>query len=193
MRIVVWNARSAFSRKAAALAGLRPDIAVIPECRRVTEASPGCSVWVGAIPSKGLAIMSYGHYRVTLAPDHEEEIRWAAPVLVTGPHSFFLLAIWEQRPYGTGVQRALARYGDLIKDGAAVVAGDFNQNANWDRAGRARNHTRTVQMLGDLGLVSSYHHHFGEAQGKEALPTYWHSPTRKALGFHIDYCFVPKQ
>jgi endonuclease/exonuclease/phosphatase family metal-dependent hydrolase len=121
------------------------------------------------------------------------KIKWAAPVSVTGPHSFFLLAIWSQRPYAAGVETALERYRQLISEGPAVVAGDFNQNAVWDRPNRTSNHSRNVELLGNLGLVSAYHHYFGVSHGAERHTThYWRGQTENEPIFHIDYCFVPK-
>ena len=193
MRIVVWNAYMSFGgRKQTALAELGPDIAVIPECGSLVDVPAGCSAWVGSNRHKGLAVLSYGDYRVSLDSKHDASIQWAAPITVTGPHSFFLLAIWEQRPYGEGVQSALELYRDRLTSGAAVVAGDFNQSSIWDRPNRPRNHTRTVGLLEELGLASAYHHHFEVDQGKELHPThYWHY--NPATTFHIDYCFMPEQ
>lgn len=54
------------------------------------------------------------------------------------------------------------------------------------------NHSALVALLSELGLVSSYHHFFGEAHGAETRPTcylLW----KEARPYHIDYCFVPKE
>jgi endonuclease/exonuclease/phosphatase family metal-dependent hydrolase len=46
-------------------------------------------------------------------------------------------------------------------------------------------------MLTELGLVSSYHHYYGEAHGTETRPTFYlHRNKRRP--YHIDYCFVPE-
>ncbi|MCE3241944.1 MAG: exonuclease, partial [Deltaproteobacteria bacterium] len=48
-----------------------------------------------------------------------------------------------------------------------------------------------VQQLTSLGLVSAYHHFFGEAQGAESRPTlYLRRDPEKP--YHIDYCFIPE-
>ncbi len=184
----------AFHRKQEAFLRLKPDVAVIPECAQDIKVSDGSSVWVGSIPFKGLAVIAYGDYAVSLDKAYEPGIQWAAPVEVTGPHSFFLLAIWGQRPYGEGVQTALDVYHEQLTNGPSVVAGDFNQNSIWDRPNRARNHTRTVDLLKDVGLVSAYHHYFGAAHGVELHSThYWRNRAETEPSFHIDFCFVPKR
>lgn len=100
------------------------------------EATEGCFVWVGSGRTKGLAIFSYGDYRVTLNRSFDPEIRWAAPVSVTGPTNFFLVAIWNMRPY-KDVDSALAKYRRLLNRGSAVVAGDFNGPPDFRRRGDA--------------------------------------------------------
>jgi endonuclease/exonuclease/phosphatase family metal-dependent hydrolase len=73
-----------------------------------------------------------------------------------------------------------------------VIMGDFNSNAMWDKKRRpARDHSAMVGALSELGLVSSYHHFFGEARGKETRPTHyfrWHEHEP----YHLDYCFIPQ-
>ena len=42
-----------------------------------------------------------------------------------------------------------------------------------------------------FGLVSAYHHFYGEDFGKETRPTYYHR-AKKDSKFHVDYCFFPE-
>lgn len=183
----------ALHRKMDALLSLHPDIAIIPECAAQADSPEGCSVWVGSIRFKGLAVLSFGDYRVALDESYDPSIQWAAPVRVTGPNDFFLLAIWGQRPYGQGVQTAIETYRSQLSAGPSVVAGDFNQNSAWDARNRPRNHTNTVEMLGELGLISAYHHYFRRPQGRERHYThYWRGQPESEPGFHIDYCFLPE-
>ncbi len=195
MRIVVWNAHMAFARKQGALLELRPDVAVIPECASEIGASPERWAWVGLDRHKGLGVVSYGDYKVSLDRDHDDDpkLRWAAPIAVTGRQTFFLLAIWAQRPYREPVYRALERYRNQLTAGPAVIAGDFNQNTIWDSPNRTHNHGRNVTLMEELGMVSAYHHHFEVAHGAERDSThYWRYQTKTKSIFHIDYCFLPK-
>src|SRR5579859_1313240 len=118
LRVVVRNARMAFTRKRDALIGLRPDIAVIPECGRVIEATSYSSVWFGSIRNKGLAIFGFDTYQVSLEPGYDDSIKEVAPAwVVAGANRFFLLAVWSQRPYGEAIQRALVTYRAQLTDG----------------------------------------------------------------------------
>jgi endonuclease/exonuclease/phosphatase family metal-dependent hydrolase len=70
--------------------------------------------------------------------------------------------------------------------------GDLNTNLFWDSHHPAgENHTALMDLTEKLGLVSAYHHFFGEAQGAETRPTcylLW----KRERPYHLDYCFVPK-
>jgi endonuclease/exonuclease/phosphatase family metal-dependent hydrolase len=90
-----------------------------------------------------------------------------------------------------GVVKAVQAYRSLFEAAPTVLLGDLNSNAIWDRSHPADlNHSALIRLLDGLGLVSSYHHFFGEAQGEETRPTcylLW----KKERPYHIDYCFVP--
>src|SRR5215470_6057468 len=112
MRLVAWNCNMALERKAAALLALRPDIAVVSECARPerflprTEL-PGLSaepIWIGQNPHKGLAVLAFNGYRLQLAAPFHHTLRHVAPVHVSGPVEFLLLAVWAQNA-SAGVTR----------------------------------------------------------------------------------------
>jgi hypothetical protein len=132
VRIVVWNAHQGLFRKQEALARLGPDIAVVPECGDDLDAPDGCFLWVGKNHHKGLAVLSYGNYRLAGVKRHGG-IKWALPVKVTGPHEFFLLALWNMPPYDCDL-RAVDEYHRLLLAQPAVIAGDFNVTPDMYRA-----------------------------------------------------------
>ena len=127
-----------------------------------------------------------------------------APVTVSGlPGAnapVHLLGVWaqnaseghRQKDNPGFLQRALRRYRRFLRAAPAVVAGDFNNHVQWDRApdGGSTMPTRFVP-LARLGLVSAYHVSRGVEAGNEPEPTfYWR---RRAVdGYHIDYVFMPK-
>ena len=105
------------------------------------------------------------------------------------------MAVWskggQKYRYVMGVVKAVQIYRTLFESSPTVLIGDLNSNAIWDTYHPAGlNHSALVSLLSELGLVSSYHHFFGEAQGLETRPTcylLW----KKERPYHIDYCFVP--
>ncbi len=214
MRLVAWNCNMALDRKLVALRSLRPDLAVISECatpermaarlgpRWLGPGQPGRDpVWVGRNPNKGLAVLAFKDWRVELAPDHDPAFEFVAPVQVTGPQTFHLLAVWAQNASGGNTRKdqpgplrpALVRYRDFLTAAPAVVAGDFNNNVFWDKPGWAMNHADCVADLAALGFASAYHAARGEAQGAERTPThYWRDRKKDGPTYHIDYVFLPE-
>ncbi len=209
MRLVIWNCNMALHRKVEALASLNPDVAVISECARPAtlrerstndwiETEP---VWIGRNPNKGLAVFGFNGHCAALASDYTPRLRYVAPVMIEGPCSFNLLAVWAQNA-SAGVtrknqpgplRRALSRYRAFLNPAASVVAGDWNSNAIWDKPGWRINHMAKVEALGRMGLVSAYHERTGERQGEETEPThYWRDRRKDGPTYHIDYIFVPR-
>ncbi len=206
-RIVVWNANMALHRKLGALAALKPDVAIVPESAdpATLESSPlaRSTAWVGSRPAKGLAVLGYNDTGVALRAEYDERLEWVAPIDVSGPLPFALLAVWAfhhragqfhpLEPRTAQPQQALDVYRHLFTEGPVVIAGDFNDNVRWDRGERATNWTFTVRRYKEIGLVSAYHEYFGEVQGDESTPTlYWQSRRADGPRYHIDYCFIPE-
>jgi exodeoxyribonuclease-3 len=198
----------ALNRKFAALLRLRPDVAIVCECaepRRLAQcgAFEGLSadpVWIGSNPNKGLAVFTYNGYAARLCEPFYPTLHHIAPVHVSGPVAFNLLAVWAQnasagvsRKHQLGpLRRALQKYRGFLTERAAIVAGDFNNNVFWHRPGWRLNHGNAVTALAKLGLVSAYHELRGEPQGSESVPTlYWRDRKKDGPRYHIDYVFLP--
>lgn len=80
MRIVVWNSNMALGRKFAAVAALRPDIAVISECGEGFSVPEGVSfVWAGKNVHKGIGVFGFGDFSVALDPSYDPRIQWVVP------------------------------------------------------------------------------------------------------------------
>ena len=207
MKLVVWNCNQALHRKASHVLELAPDIAIIPEAARQARtltAKASGSVWIGAEKNKGLGVYSFNGFRIELHSSYDKRLQWIAPVLVSGPTTFLLLATWalndqasekhpEQEHRGQ-VATALEVYRDVIEQCGMplVIAGDFNGCIEWDKREKHPFHFNTVRDLINHGLVSAYHTSRKVSQGQEADPTYWRDRTPNGQRFHIDYCFVPK-
>ncbi|MGI9386060.1 MAG: hypothetical protein ACR2OX_01390 [Methyloligellaceae bacterium] len=209
MRLVAWNCNMALHRKAEALLALRPDIAIISECAEPSRLQATSSsdwmecppVWIGKNRTKGLGVFGFNGYVPRLSTEYSPRYRYVAPVRVFGPARFNLLAVWAQNA-SAGVTRkhqpgplrlALTRYRDFLTGTPSVVAGDFNNNAIWDRPGWRINHMTKVRVLEDMGLVSAYHDIMAEAQGEETVPThYWRDRRKNGPTSHLDFVFLPQ-
>lgn len=198
----------ALHRKLDALRRLEPDIAVVSECAcperlralGALDAITDDPIWVGDNPTKGLAVLAFNGYRLRLAREFFPTLRHLAPVHVTGPATFNLLAVWAQNISGGNVRkrqagplrRGLGKYKSFLTELPAIVAGDLNNNVIWHKPGYWINHGISVAILESYGLVSAYHAHTGEEQGKETVPTlYWRDRKKDGPTYHIDYMFLP--
>lgn len=203
MRLVTWNCQGGFHKKREAVEALRPDFAIIQECEcpdrlrsRSTSWHALPMVWCGDSPTKGLAIISFTGAQLEVDAIHDSSLKHLLPAIIIGPRSFRLLAVWtkedaEQRAMYIGqAVLGVRRYAPFITGKATVVVGDFNSNQIWDRPDRRYRHAEMVGLLEGHGLVSAYHHHYGEAQGAETRHTFY-LYRKQERGFHIDYCFVP--
>ncbi|HEX8791138.1 MAG TPA: endonuclease/exonuclease/phosphatase family protein [Polyangiaceae bacterium] len=196
MRITAWNCNMGMHRKLEALLALRPDIAVLSECaspdvhaaRPVFDAATSYA-WNGRLPTKGLAVLTFGDFRLRTLPPRASSSH-ALPVRIEGPIRLPLLAVWTQQPdYIEGAHRALDTNRRLFAKGPGIVAGDLNSNANFD-ANRVLNHSRFVARMRAFGMCSAYHAHHREKHGAETRPTFFLYRHRDRP-FHFDYVFLP--
>lgn len=202
MRLVAWNCAMGLARKFDALQSLRPDVAVLCEvaCPSVLRAKlPQLRdlpiVWVGDRQTKGLAVISFDGGSLTLDPSYRNANQYIAPVQVNGRRPFRLLAVWDHNDRKDGLNRrpgpllrALNDSGDFCSTEDLVVAGDFNNNPQWDRPNGPNNMAVIAAELTKRGLLSLYHHQRKEVFGAETCGTYWHY---RRTPYHIDYIFVP--
>jgi exodeoxyribonuclease III len=194
----------ALKRKMVALRSLRPDIAILSEVARperlrrdLPELGAVPIVWVGSNPNKGLAVVSFTGSQLALDISYKTTNEYIAPVEVTGQKSFRLLAVWDHNDRKEGLNRrpgpllrTLNDSSDFCKQDDLVVAGDFNNNPQWDRPDGPNNMQLIAQELMKRGLVSLYHRTEGLEFGAEVRATYWQYRNR-TKAYHIDYVFVP--
>jgi len=217
MRLVVWNANMAVHRKLdTVLQRLQPDVLVVSECAaeatlaaKYPGPTPWTSMaWAGKVPAppknpdKGLAVMTFGDYRIQATRPVEPMMEWVVLADIVGPLPFSLIAVWAMNHRASNIKAfpqsnpqpaaALNTYW-TEHSGPTILAGDFNHNVSWDPGmPYAKQHARTLDAATRAGLVSTYHHQRGEAQGGETDPTlYWRGAGAKT--FHIDYAFIPDQ
>jgi len=207
VRLVAWNCAGGLHlpRKYKPLLALGPHIAVISECAepsilaRKFDRMPDFSaapVWAGGDPDShhGLAVFFFNGAGGVRHGKFAPELQWLLPVEVSAPRRFNLLAVLtgtaglHKAEPGT-LRKGLEFYRQFLTEEDAVIAGDFSNNAAWNR-GRACNHGRAVETLEGYGLVSAYHAKTGEVQGQESVKTFyrWY---REEQGHHIDHIFMP--
>ena len=196
----------ALAKKCELLYGLRPDVAVIPECSR--ESMLACeregfhTRWWGENKHKGLGVLAAKPWSLedVYRRRRQPRQRWIAPVRVRGPRDFLLLAVWacpvgtvRENNYVGQTYEAIVRHPRwFCADTPTVICGDFNSNVIFDAGRKKRKHSAIVRLLGDRGAVSAYHAFFAEEQGKETRPTHY-LLFREQRPFHLDYIFVPKE
>jgi hypothetical protein len=194
MRIVTWNCfRGDCVQRAAELAPLRADIAVLQECAKPNDNAAGQCVWFGSNPAHGVGVVARPPFRVVRGRRSRRLDHSAFPAIVTGPTRFHLLAIWAlPRPsYIRAVLEALDVYAHFLRAAPSIVVGDFNCFAEWRGAAPSKRHTELARRLrDDFRLVSAYHGAPDYDSEVAEKPThFWR--WREHHPFHIDYCFVP--
>jgi len=205
MKIITWNCNMAFRKKAAVILQHKPDILIVPECEHPDKLNfpagvkkPTCTLWFGDNLNKGLGIFSYGHFNLRQSDSYNPVLRLIVPVTVTNRNrNFVLYAIWAYNPkdpdgtYVEQVWKAIDHYDQFITDKLTLLIGDFNSNTMWDKKRRISNHSNVVKRLEEKGILSCYHVHHKQEQGKELHPTYY-LYRHKDRPYHLDYCFASK-
>ena len=146
----------------------------------------------GAIDYRSFAVVSFAGDKLALDSSYRSTNQYIAPVHMNGAKSFHLLAVWDHNDRKEGLNR---RPGPLLRaldDSSSfchhddlVVAGDFNNNAQWDKPNGPNNMAGIGRELMKRGLVSFDHHGTGLSFA-EARGTYWHYRDRMKP-YHIDY------
>jgi exodeoxyribonuclease-3 len=196
----------AFRKKAELLLKRQPDIVIVPECEHPDKfnaqpamVKPKQSLWFGDNPHKGLGVFSYSGYQFRLLKKYDPALRFVVPIRVTGKDiQFTLFAIWANNPadkqgrYVEQVWKAVNYYKDELKKSPCILAGDFNSNTIWDKEHKEKGHSNVVSLLKEKNILSVYHLHHHQEQGKEKDPTF-HLYKQRARPYHLDYCFASKE
>jgi endonuclease/exonuclease/phosphatase family metal-dependent hydrolase len=174
---------------------LRPDLLMLQEVsRRDIDGLPAdFKHWVGSNPHKGLAIVGFGDHAYTIPECYTDELPWFIPLRIADL-DLNVIAVWAcvktpRLRYVRVIHAALDHYDSFIRAAPAIMAGDFNSNAIWDRKHGALDHTHMTARLESLGLRSVYHAQHGEAHGAEQVNT-WYMYRNRAKGYHLDYVYV---
>ena len=203
MKLLTWNCNGALRKKFHLLEGFDADIILVQECEDPAQSADTAYqqwavnyLWQGDRKHKGQAIFAKPHISL-------ERLDWPVavgdgtlkhfiPCLVE--QSYVLLAVWTHQNKGVANPYVGQLWAFLqlhaAKLGAnALLAGDFNSNAYWDKPRRDWNHSDVVRLLANRGVHSCYHLQYEEAHGQESTPTFY--LTKKLeKPYHIDYVFA---
>lgn len=197
IKIISWNCKMAYRRKAGFILKYHPDIAVVPECECLGEETAN-RMWFGDNRKKGIGIFSYSDYELELREEYNPSFKYVIPIRAKGDIEFNLFAIWAmndsqqvRKRYIGQVYSALMYYKDLLNE-PTVIIGDFNWNVVWDAKPDYPlfgNLTDVIKILKDRDIRSVYHEFYNEEFGKEMRPTLfmYHKENKP---YHVDYCFA---
>ena len=167
MRVTSWNClRGAdVSHGLSLLSPLRSDLITLQECRRPAIDSASV-IWRGPDPRQGVAVVSTDAAARLEFVEIPKLHPTVVPVRVQAPQPFVFVGVWTHPPYNAVAWAAMTAC-VATADGLPVVsAGDFNSSPGVQ--GQQRDAQRFLQRMRDeLGLVSAYHHRFGEVPGAE--------------------------
>ena len=180
---------------------LGADVLVVQECEDPARASDdaylqwsGRYLWTGDSKNKGIAVFVREGITLESVTLDLEPLRLFLPCLLNGAP---LLATWTMRAnsptfgYIGQLWKFLQTHKTFLDHPRALLMGDLNSNAQWDKWDRWWNHSDVVRELGELSLRSVYHGHRGFPQGNEPDPTFYlHRSLKKP--YHIDYAFAGK-
>ena len=191
MRVTTWNCCGGIDADGCAelLAPLGADLVAIQECRRPDVESTSV-IWRGTDPNRGVAVVS-AQRALRLEPIDIPSLHpTVVPVVVHSPKPFMFVGVWTHLNYNKVAWEAMSACAAAADGRPMVAAGDFNSSPGV--TGQERTSLQFLnRMRNDLGLVSAYHHLYGEDPGVETLATHFFR-RRESAPFHIDYCFVPE-
>jgi exodeoxyribonuclease-3 len=173
MKIISWNCKMAYRKKAELIAKYCPDLVVVPECEYLGEGTAR-KLWFGDNHKKGIGVFSYSDFQLELRKEYDSAFKYVIPILVTGPIDFNLIAVWAmnevkdvRKRYVGQIYSAMNRYVDLLNT-PTIIIGDFNWNVNWDinpsypLNGKLAD---VIEILEEHGMRSLYHERYNEDFG----------------------------
>jgi endonuclease/exonuclease/phosphatase family metal-dependent hydrolase len=172
------------------------------------------AVWCGTDLRRGVAVFSFvgearlaspwqptyvqGRLHVAVVPTAFAGPRWAIPVEIEsgdGP-TLHVLAIWaDNTSNDRPATQAIRDLRSWLAHPHSLVLGDFNNHRVWDHKRlNEKDHARSVEELGSLGLLSTFHVSHGRFESRHQddrdHPTFWmYNSVEKP--HHIDFVYAP--
>ena len=210
-RIVVWTVGSAIEKRYPEIVGLEADVIVTARSGnevRLLKAgrnTHSAMAWVGRHSQRGLGTLSFDPTFVKLeAGKWDQRLEWIAPIAVSGPVTYNLMAIWalneraqvkfKTNPPSSQPMQMLRLYKKILES-PTVIAGDFNNNPVFHRNDPSWDMLELIARFEALGFVSAYHAFSGLDHGDpREQPTRFKPETAGILeSHHTDYCFISSE
>lgn len=205
MKVLTWNCNGALRKKFENLLDFNADINIIQECENPAETKhkeyndwAENYLWIGDTKNKGIGVFANKNIELQKLNWSDNfkghKVKHFLPCSING--EFDLLAIWTHSNNSPtfGYIGQFWKYLQVNKKNLtkAIIIGDLNSNAIWDKWDRWWNHSDVVNELKEIGIESFYHKFKKEGQGKESQPTFF---LHRKLGkpYHIDYVFGSKE
>lgn len=196
MRVVTWNCNLQFAHKKDTIEQYDADVLIIQECEKLPQDFiKGWQLfWMGNNKKKGLAVIIKGDSSF-INKSFDKNFTYFLPVqseygLILGVWSFNHRASKFGFNSNGFVADVLNFYDELLDStSSAIIAGDFNNNPQWDRLSFHKNNFRYISSeLEQRNFESVYHKNFFETYGDESNYTFFHQRNHQKK-FHIDYIF----
>ena len=210
-RIVVWTIGPAVERRYPKLQALDADVVVAARCgnevrlMKAKRTAHSSMAWVGRHAQRGLGVLSFLPTFAKLDGGRwDQRLEWIMPVMVNGPVSHHLLAVWALNekaqvkfktnpPASQPIQ--MMRLYQRILNKPTVIAGDFNNNPVFHRNDPNWDMLELIALLETQGYVSAYHSFTGLEHGdpREQATRFRPDPIGGTDAHHVDYCFIPSE
>ena len=194
----------AFRNKYEHIKGFNPDLLVLQECEHeekiratIPDLNPNQFFWHGDNKHKGVAIISFQNYSLSLSDKYNPEFKYIIPYtcrISNKPINLFV--IWamphkiKSKSYVGQIWNAIQYYQDLLTYDSLLI-GDFNSHVMWDKERRPGNHSGVVSFLAEREIFSVYHTVNDIQAGREIDPTFY-MYKNETKPYHMDYCFASK-
>ncbi len=194
----------AFRKKYEHIKTFKPDLLILQECEyqekilaSVPDLDPDQFFWHGDNKHKGIALMSFQNYKLSLNARYNPEFKYIIPYQCTiSDQPINLFVIWamphriKSKSYVGQIWNAIQYYEELLAHDSILI-GDFNSHVMWDKERRPGNHSGVVNFLKERHILSAYHTVNDIKAGDEIDPTFY-MYKNEIKPYHMDYCFASK-
>ena len=202
IRFITWNCRiGGFRWKSKQIAPLKPDVLVVQEVEPIDqvllfggEEQPTFRSQIRNPKYQRRTLTVFSYTDIVLRADDTEDPMYSFRRM-RGKKSgldFQFVGLWTAHSSKKELSyrqshNGISKYSNWIAQKPTVILGDFNSNASY----HSDNWQELMDLMKPFGLVSAYHHFYGEDFGKETRHTYYHR-AKEDSRFHVDYCFFPE-